>query len=64
MLNLVLLARLAVSADFFFGFFFLKCRLVDVYLFASLDEDLSLGLGLSLESDRLCLSELVFLSLS
>ena len=36
----------------------------DVYLFGSLDEDLSLGLGLSLESDRLCLSELVFLSLS
>ena len=36
----------------------------DVYLFASLDEDLSLGLGLSLESDLLCLSELVLLSLS
>jgi len=36
--------------------------LEDVYLF-SLDEDLSLGLGLSLESDLLCLSELVRLSL-
>jgi hypothetical protein len=33
-------------------------------LFLSLDEDLSLGLGLSLESDLLCLSELVRLSLS
>ncbi len=31
----------------------------DVYLFASLDEDLSLGLGLSLESDLFCLSELI-----
>ena len=36
----------------------------DVYLLGSLDEDLSLGLGLSLESDLLCLSELVRLSLS
>ncbi len=35
-----------------------------MYLFASLDEDLSLGLGLSLESDLLFLSELVLLSLS
>ena len=35
-----------------------------MYLLGSLDEDLSLGLGLSLESDRLCLSELVLLSLS
>ncbi len=33
-------------------------------MFLSLDEDLSLGLGLSLESDLLCLSELVRLSLS
>jgi len=33
-------------------------------LFLSLDEDLSLGLGLSLESDLLCLSGLVRLSLS
>ena len=38
--------------------------LADVFLFASLDEDLSLGLGLPLESDLLCLSELVLLSLS
>jgi len=35
-----------------------------VYLFGSLDGVLSLGLGLSLESDLLCLSELVRLSLS
>ena len=35
-----------------------------MYLFDSLDGVLSLGLGLSLESDRLCLSELVRLSLS
>ncbi len=33
-------------------------------MFLSLDEDLSLGLGLSLESDLLCLSELFCLSLS
>jgi len=35
-----------------------------VYLLGSLDEDLSLGLGLSLESDLLCLSEPFCLSLS